>query len=43
MTFRLVYTERAARDIKELDPGTRGGSAVPSEDSNRIPAGIPGA
>lgn len=24
MTFRLVYTERAARDIRALDPGTRG-------------------
>ena len=23
MTFRLVYTERAARDIRALDPGTR--------------------
>ncbi|MHB1047034.1 MAG: type II toxin-antitoxin system RelE family toxin [Thermoanaerobaculia bacterium] len=23
MTWRLVYTERAARDIRALDPGTR--------------------
>ncbi len=23
MTFRLVYTERAARDIRALDPGTK--------------------